>query len=430
MSDAQRVEHALQLRGSVRVPGDKSFSHRALMLSALASGESSITGLSPGQDVAATSAIVEQLGATRVDDDERVLLHGPAEGLHASAAPLECGNSGTTMRLMSGLVSTIAGRHVLVGDASLSRRPMDRVATPLKLMGARVSGEGPTVRPPLIVETDGHLAAVEYDVPVPSAQVKSAILLAALGADGPSTVLESVRTRTTTEDMLRTAGVAVTSEDVGSGRRVRLVPSRPSPRHWFVPGDPSQAAFFAVLAAIHPDATLEVLSLDAAPERVGYVGVLARMGAAVRLVDRGRVHALTSRSSRLTATEVLAEEVPSLDEVPVLTVAACAAHGVSAFRRMGELRVKESDRFAACLSLAHKLGARAWSEGDDFFVEGLSGASLFADFTFAAGLDHRLVMACAVAGCAGQGCTIEGASTVASSYPHFFRDLALLAARA
>jgi 3-phosphoshikimate 1-carboxyvinyltransferase len=429
VSDRQRVDHADQLRGSVRVPGDKSFSHRALMVSALATGESTITGLSPGEDVAATSSILVSLGATRVDDDERVLLRGPEDGLHPSPTPLECGNSGTTMRLMSGLVSTIAGRHVLVGDASLSRRPMDRVAIPLNLMGAHVSGGGAAVLPPLTVEGDGHLVGISYRVPVASAQVKSAILLAALGARGSTTVVEPVRTRTTTEDVLRMAGVAVTSQDDGPGRRVLVDPSRPSPQHWFVPGDPSQAAFFAVLGAIHPDATLEVLSLDAAPERVGFVGVLARMGAGVRLVERGRVHALTTRSSRLSATEVLAEEVPSLDDVPVLTVAACAATGVSAFRRMGELRVKESDRFAACLDLAQKLGARAWSESDDFFIEGLSSASRFAEFTFAAGLDHRLVMASAVAGCAGGGCTIEGASTVASSYPHFFRDLALLAAR-
>lgn len=427
MSDAARVEPARQLRGAVRVPGDKSYSHRALMLSALAAGESTITGLSPGEDVAATSAILELLGARREEDGERVVIHGPPDGLRPSAAALECGNSGTTMRLMSGVVSTVAGRHVLVGDASLSRRPMDRVAIPLRLMGARVTGEGAHDLPPLHVESDGRLKAIEYRVPVPSAQVKSAVLLAALAAPTPSVVSEGVRTRTTTEDMLAAAGVEVLSSDEGGGRRVEVRPSRPTARHWFVPGDPSQAAFFAVLGAIHPDATLEVLSLDASPERIGYVGVLQRMGAALRLVERDSAHALTSRSSTLHATEVLSEEIPSVDEVPALSVAACAASGVSAFRRMGELRVKESDRFAASIALAQALGARAWAEGDDFFVEGLGSATRFADFHFDAGLDHRLVMASAVAGCAGHGCTIEGASTVSSSYPHFLRDLALLA---
>jgi 3-phosphoshikimate 1-carboxyvinyltransferase len=218
----------------------------------------------------------------------------------------------------------------------------------------------------------------------------------------------------------------VTSRDTGEGREIILRPGRPTRHDWFIPGDPSQAAFFAVLGAIHRDATLEVLTLYAAPERVGFVAVLQRMGADVELVDRDRTHALHARSSSLEATEIHAHEIPSVDEVPILAVAAAAATGVSAFRSMGELRHKESDRFAGSMSLAQKLGCRVWSEGDDFFIEGLHSASAFQDFTFPSGLDHRMVMASAVAGCAGHGCTIEGASTVSSSYPNFFRDLALL----
>lgn len=426
MSGTERVEHAVQLRGSVRVPGDKSASHRALMLSALASGESTITGLSPGEDVASTSAILEQLGARRVDEDGLVRLLGPDEGLHPSAAPLDCGNSGTTMRLLCGLVSGVRGAHQLVGDASLSKRPMDRVATPLGLMGSSVRGRGSSLTAPLTVESPKQLRGIDYHVPIASAQVKSAILLAGLSAEGATTVLEDVRTRSTTEDMLRASGIALVSDDRGAGRRVTLTPGRPRRHDWVVPGDPSQAAFFAVLGAIHPDAALEVLSLDDAPERVGFVSVLARMGAEVSLVDHGAFHALRARSSSLRATEVRADEVPSVDEVPVLSVAACAANGVSAFRSMGELRLKESDRFAGSLALAERLGCRSWSDGDDFFIEGLGSASRFSDFAFASSLDHRMVMASAVAGCAGNGCTIEGSSTVASSYPHFFRDLALL----
>jgi 3-phosphoshikimate 1-carboxyvinyltransferase len=396
------------------------------MLSALAAGESAITGLSPGDDVAATSVILQQLGATRVDDEGVALVTGPEEGLRASVGALDCGNSGTTMRLMTGLVSTIAGVHRLVGDASLSKRPMDRVAVPLEHMGVRVRGEGDTVTAPLTVETSGHPRAIDYVVPVASAQVKSAILLAGLGARGTTTVREGVRTRATTEDMLRSAGVMVESESVGDGRVVTLSPTRPQPRHWFVPGDPSQAAFFAVLGVVHPDASLEVLSVDASPERVGFVGVLARMGANVGLVEHGEFHALQSKSSTLSSTEIHSYEIPSVDEVPVLTVAACAANGVTAFRSMAELRLKESDRFAGSLLLAQRLGCRAWSKGDDFFVEGVGGAEKFLDFTIATSLDHRMVMASAVAGCAGNGCTVEGAETVSSSYPHFFRDLALL----
>jgi 3-phosphoshikimate 1-carboxyvinyltransferase len=396
------------------------------MISALAQGESTITGLSPGDDVAATGVILQQLGATRRDEDGLVFITGPDDGLHPSESALDCENSGTTMRLMCGVVSGVPGTHQLIGDKSLSLRPMDRVAVPLGQMGVRVRGHGPTNTPPLSVQSPEQLRAIDYRVPVVSAQVKSAILMAGLFADGVTTVHENVRTRSTTEDMLRLAGIALASTNVGDGRDITLSPGRPRRHNWFVPGDPSQASFFAVLGSIHPDATLEVLSVDAAPERVGFVAVLDRMGADVRLVEHGDFHSLRARSSTLEATEIHAEEIPSVDEVPILTVAACAATGVSAFRSMGELRHKESDRFAGSMALAQSLGCRVWSEGDDFFVEGLKSASNFPDFTFSTSLDHRMVMASAVAGCAGNGCTIEGVATVASSYPHFFRDLTLL----
>ena len=426
MNDVEVVTHAAQLRGSLRVPGDKSSSHRALMLSALASGESTITNLSPGEDVDATSAIVVQLGATRRDEDGVAYVSGPERGLRPSDRDLDCGNSGTSMRLLCGVVASIPGRHRLMGDASLSRRPMDRVAIPLGLMGVDLQGQGLASTAPLEITSPLKLQAIDYHVPIASAQVKSAILLAGLSAYGETRVHEDLRTRRTTEDMLHSAGVEVTSEDVGPGRVVRLVPGRPKRHSWHIPGDPSQAAFFAVLGAIHPDATLEVLSVDASDERVGFVGVLDRMGADVRLDDREGFHVLHARSSSLVATEIHSNDVPSVDEVPVLAVAACAANGVSAFREMDELRHKESDRFAGSMSLAMSLGARVWSEGDDFFIEGLGSAEKFLQFTFHGALDHRMVMASAIAGCAGNGATIRGAATVSSSYPHFFRDLALL----
>ncbi|HEY5265465.1 MAG TPA: 3-phosphoshikimate 1-carboxyvinyltransferase [Acidimicrobiales bacterium] len=426
MSDVERVEHAVQLRGSIRVPGDKSTSHRALMLSALALGQSTITGLSKGEDVRSTSVILQQLGAVQELEDDLVLFSGPDEGLHPALAALDCGNSGTTMRLMCGLVSTITGTHHLIGDESLSRRPMDRVAAPLPLMGASLEGHGPSVTPPLTITSPRQLRGINYHVPMVSAQVKSAILLAGLAATGDTIVTEDVRTRATTEDMLRVGGVTIVSQDVGEGRRVTLSPGRPRRHDWHVPGDPSQAAFFAVLGAIHSNATLEVLTVEASPERVGFVGVLQRMGAHVALVERGAFHVLRSKSSELSSTEVHAREIPSVDEVPILTVAACAASGVSVFRDMAELRIKESDRFEGSMLIARSLGANVWSEGDDFFVEGLGSAQKFLDFTINAGLDHRIVMSSAVAGCAGNGCTISGAATVSSSYPHFFRDLALL----
>ncbi|HUY42540.1 MAG TPA: 3-phosphoshikimate 1-carboxyvinyltransferase [Acidimicrobiales bacterium] len=426
MSDTQRVEPAEHLRGSIRVPGDKSTSHRALLLSGLASGKSVISGLSQGHDVKASRTIINQLGAEVRDDDGDVVVVGPEEGLRASREVLDCENSGTSMRLLCGVLAHVSGEHHLIGDASLSQRPMDRVATPLALMGATIRGQGEHCTAPLTVSGTSTLHGIDFLVPHASAQVKSAILLAGLYAQGETIVRESVRTRTATEDMLRTCGVDVHSTNVGSGRVVTVRPGRPQRRHWRVPGDPSQAAFFAVLASIHHDATLEVLSLDASAERVGFVSVLQRMGARVELVERSGVTALRGETSMLHATEVHAHEIPSVDEVPVLSVAAAAANGVSVFRAMDELRVKESNRFEGSLMLVRALGAKAWAEGDDLFIEGLGSAQRFQDFTFDGALDHRMVMSAAVAGCAGRGATIQGAETITSSYPTFFRDLTLL----
>lgn len=421
-----RVEHAEVLEGSLRVPGDKSTSHRALMISALAEGESTIVGLSPGLDVAATSRIMEQLGAVRHDEHNVTSLTGPSDGLHASAEALDCGNSGTTMRLLAGIASAVPGSHRLVGDASLSTRPMDRVATPLALMGASIEGQGPRSVAPLFIEGSDSLHGVSYEVPMASAQVKSAILFAALRASGPTTVVERVRTRATTETMLSRAGVGVVSVEDNEGRSITLHPGRPLAKAWTIPGDPSQAAFFAVLGCIHPRASLEIHDVDSAPERVGFLGVLQRMGATLSVRSTGDTLTVVVRSSELLATEVHAKEIPSVDEVPVLVVAAAAASGVSAFRAMGELRLKESNRFDRSLSLAAKLGCHVWSEGDDLFIEGLGSASRFADFALDATLDHRMVMASAVAGCAGAGVSITSADTVSSSYPDFFNDLRML----
>lgn len=419
----RKVHRAGRIEGSVRVPGDKSGSHRALMLSALAGGESTISGLSEGHDVVATSNIVCQLGASRYDDNDLVHVVGPVSGLQPSTTDLDCTNSGTTMRLMAGITASLDGQCRLVGDASLSQRPMDRVAHPLQLMGALVSGVGDRVTAPLLIRGRPQLRAVHYVVPTASAQVKSSILLAALVADGVTTVVENIRTRPTSEEMLRRAGVRVESVDEQAGRKVSIWPGRPRATHWVIPGDPSQAAFFVVLAAIHEDANLRVLEVDNSRERVGFLTVLERMGAdLVRHLSDSRA-TLEVRSSSLTATEIHSSEIPSVDEVPILTVAAAAAQGTTAFLDMGELRLKESDRFEGSLALARALGCHAWSEGENFYVDGLGSAGAFSPFEIDAGLDHRMVMSSAVAGVAGHGCTIVGADTVSSSYPRFFDDL-------
>jgi 3-phosphoshikimate 1-carboxyvinyltransferase len=417
------IPGAARLRGAVRVPGDKSASHRAVMLSALAPGRSEIEGLSAGEDVLATTHIMEQLGARVERGGGSLVVEGPREGLVASADPLDCGNSGTTMRLLAGIVAGIPGFHRLIGDASLSRRPMDRVARPLRLMGVEVTGRGQAVTAPLEVRGKRPLRAITYDVPVASAQVKSAVLFAGLAADGVSVVREAQRTRSTTEDMMRQCGIYLTSVNAGAGREVSVNPGRPERRHWSVPGDPSQAAFFAVLGAVHRDAQIDIAPIDTAPERVGFVDVLRRMGADVVWGEGGSLHVA---SSNLRATEVYAAEIPSVDEVPALTVAAAAATGVSVFRDVGELRVKESDRFAGSMALAAALGCETWSDGDDLFVVGRGSAAKFERFRLDVELDHRMVMAAAVAASAGAGGVVAGADSVSSSYPAFFDDLASL----
>lgn len=413
--------------GVVHVPGDKSASHRALMLSALAAGASTIEGLSTGHDVWATRRIMEQLGARVEQVDGLVTVEGGPDGLRANPDSFYCGNSGTTMRLLAGIVSGIPGEHRLSGDASLSLRPMDRVANPLNLMGANIKGEGRRLTPPLTVQGASELRGLSYAIPVPSAQVKSAILLAGLSASGPSELRETTRTRTTTEDMMRQAGLDVRSVDHPDGRTITLVPGRPTPQTWRIPGDPSQAAFFAVLGAIHDDADITVSSIDASPERIGFVNVLRRMGANVELHTLPRGTSLRTTSSRLRATDVHAREIPSVDEVPALAIAAAAAVGITSFRDMAELRVKESDRFAGSMLLAERLGCHVWSDDDDFFIEGLDSARAFSNFSIDSRLDHRLVMASAIAAVAGCGGAIAGSGTVASSYPAFFDDLASLA---
>jgi 3-phosphoshikimate 1-carboxyvinyltransferase len=294
-------------------------------------------------------------------------------------------------------------------------------------MGARISGHGNRVTAPLTI-TGARLSGIEYHVPMASAQVKSAILFAGLFAAGPTVIREDVRTRSTTEDMLMKSGVTINVEqdNADPGRTVRLVPGRPLAQAWEVPGDPSQAAFFAVLGAIHADASIEVTNVEGSPERNGYLGVLDRMGARLHVERDGDTLRFLASSSVLVGTEVQANDIPSVDEVPVLVVAAAAATGTTAFRNVGELRHKESDRFAGSMELAANLGCRTWSDGDDFFVEGVQSATRFDDFTLPPSLDHRMVMASAVAGLAGAGCTLRSVDTVATSYPQFFRDVELL----
>jgi len=422
----QRIDPQPTLLGELRVPGDKSISHRSLLLAALSEGASTVVGLSQGDDVHRTRALIEALGATVTVFADGVEVKGGRTRLHASATPLDCGNSGTTMRLAAGVLAGIEGHHELVGDASLSRRPMDRVAQPLRSMGAVIQGQGERELPPVLLE-GRPLRGIRYELPVPSAQVKSALLLAGLHADGPTTVVEAVATRPNTEEMLAQAGATISIRHTGAASEITVEPSMLAPQAWSVPGDPSQAAFFVVAAllATEGDVTLRGLYGDAT--RTGYLDVLGRMGATLeRSTARDGTLQVAARSSRLSATTIQAAEIPSLDEVPILVVAACAASGTTIFHDVAELRIKESDRFEASLALARGLGAKATGDGDDLVIEGLGTARAFGELTLHAAGDHRLAMAAAVAGVTGSGAIVADFDSVATSYPGFLEQLAAL----
>jgi 3-phosphoshikimate 1-carboxyvinyltransferase len=408
------------LAGTVRTPGDKSISHRVLLLGALAEGTTVVRGLSNGDDVQRTAAAVAALGAVVVDDGEVVRVTGGT--LRAPAGEIDCGNSGTGLRLLAGVVAGVTGRTVLTGDGSLSARPMDRIAEPLRAMGAGVEGRGERSLPPLTV-TGGPLRGIEWTPPVASAQVKSAILLAGLSAAGETVVREPVATRAHTEELLAQAGADITVEAVGAGRMVRLRPSRLRPLDLTVPGDPSQAAFWVVAACLVPGSQVTVADVYPGVDRTGFVAVLRRMGADVTMSPHDGVADLVARSGPLRATVVEAAEIPSLDEVPVLAVAAAAAQGTTVFRNVGELRVKESDRLAAVARLVRALGAGAEVDGDELRVHGVGpGGRLSPARTDSVG-DHRIAMAAAVGAlAAGQG-EVDGFACVATSYPTFLDDL-------
>ncbi|HEY5097372.1 MAG TPA: 3-phosphoshikimate 1-carboxyvinyltransferase [Acidimicrobiales bacterium] len=424
----QVVRGGRPLTGTVSVPGDKSISHRAVLLAALAEGTSTIHGLSPGDDVARTLAAVATLGAGVDAGAGPVTIAGGRSRLRAPATALDLGNSGTGLRLLAAVTATLAGTTTLTGDDSLRRRPMDRVAEPLRAMGAGVVGQGDACLPPLEV-TGGTLRAISYTPPVASAQVKSAILLAGIAAEGETVVHEPVATRAHTEEMLAAVGADIDVERVGAGRVIRVRRSTLGSGTFTVPGDPSQAAFWLVGGIIVPGSLVTVDAIHLGIERLGFLGVLRRMGATIETEEAGgQTGSVTSYFCPLQGTVVEAAEIPSLDEVPILAVAAAVAHGSTRFREVGELRVKESDRLAGTAELVRAFGVNAAVDGDDLVIDG-TGASLRPGTIDARG-DHRMAMAAAVAGAACPASsgetTISGWDTVATSYPGFAAALAQL----
>ena len=438
--DVAVVRPAARLRGELRLPGDKSISHRALMLAALADGECRIRGAGDGADVRSTAAAMRALGAEvqAVPETDgrnvgyRVRSPG-ADGLTQPTGPIDCGNSGTSLRLTAGLVAGLPMTVVLDGDDSLRGRPVARIIEPLRRMGAVLHGRHDDSLPPLTVVGHTPLQAVDYTTSVPSAQVKSAILLAGLRAEGRTTVRERVATRDHTERMLRARGVAVatTKTDAGVAWTVEGGVAV-QPIDQTVPADVSAAAFWLVAASIHPDAELTLRDVGINPTRRAIIDLLRAMGAAIderrpsdALSDDGvgePVADLIVRSSALHAIDLgPAEVVAAIDEIPILCLAAAVASGTTTIRGAGELRRKESDRIAGIAAGLSALGAQVEVEGDDLRITG--GRTLRGAVTDSHA-DHRLAMTFAIAGLvATEGTTIERPSSAAVSYPGFFVDL-------
>lgn len=418
-----------RLRGTVHVPGDKSISHRTALLGALASGVTTARRFLSSEDCRATLDCLRALGVEWRLEEEAPgiatleIAGGGLRALHEPADVLDAGNSGTTLRLLAGILAGQPFTSVLTGDASLRSRPVDRVVEPLRLMGAKLFARDGDRRPPLAIQ-GGPLRGIQYRLPVASAQVKSAILLAGLFAEGDTVVEELAVTRDHTERLLRAMGADLRRE--GPGLRLEP-PSSLSPVDVEIPGDLSAAAFWLVAAAAHPDAEIVLPKVGVNPTRAGLLDALSMMGATIdvgeqRMVGEEPVADIRVSSSQLAGVEIGGELVLRLmDEAPALAVAAAFAEGRTVVRDAGELRVKETDRIAAIASQLRRLGVAVEEQPDGFVVEGgrgLTGASVSGHG------DHRMTMALAVAALLADGeTTVDDPDSVAVSYPGFWRDV-------
>ncbi|MCX5943126.1 MAG: 3-phosphoshikimate 1-carboxyvinyltransferase [Cyanobacteria bacterium] len=429
------TQPARSLQGVVQVPGDKSISHRALLFGAIAEGTTRITGLLPAEDPLSTAACLRAMGVTisAIEAGQLVSVEGVGlDGLREPEDVLDCGNSGTTMRLMLGLLAGRAGRHfVLTGDGSLRRRPMQRVGGPLAQMGAQISGRSGGNLAPLAIRGQ-QLQGATIRTPVASAQVKSALLLAALTATGDTTVIEPVQSRDHSERMLRAFGAQLSVGGPGL-TEVTVTPGASlRGQDVIVPGDISSAAFWLVAGAITPGADLTVQNVGLNPSRTGVLDVLAQMGARIELLNGREVAGEPVGDLRVThgplqAFTIGADLIPRLvDEIPVLAVAACYAEGISRVSGAEELRVKETDRLAVMARQLGAMGARIEEFADGLTIEGgvpLQGAEVDSE------TDHRVAMSLAVAAQVAHGPTLlhrPGAAAV--SYPRFWDDLERLQA--
>ncbi|HEX8237603.1 MAG TPA: 3-phosphoshikimate 1-carboxyvinyltransferase [Abditibacteriaceae bacterium] len=416
------VQAAANVRGDIRVPGDKSTSHRGAIFGALAHGTTHIRGFLRAADTLGTLQCLRRLGVSIRDSyDGTVEVRGTDfNGLQAPQGLLDFGNSGTTARLMLGVLAGRAFETHVTGDSSLCKRPMDRVQQPLQQMGARIEGQGERCTMPLRVR-GGNLHGIEYSLPVASAQVKSAILLAGLQARGTTTVIEPAVTRDHTERMLRAMGVAVETDgpriSVNGGARLKAIDIQ-------VPGDISSAAFFLVAAALRPGWEITIRGVNTNPTRTGILDVLRAVGAEVALSNEAEsggepIANITVRGAQRKATEIGGALIPRLvDELPVLALLATQCQGTTVIRDAQEMRVKESDRIAVVTQELTKLGANIEERPDGMLIHGpteLKGATVTSPLG-----DHRVAMTLCVAGLIAEGETVvENAQAMASSFPNF-----------
>ena len=409
------------VQGALQLPGDKSISHRAIMLSAIADGVSCVRNLNDGADLQSTINILRDCGASIEQKEDEIIING--KKLHSPSKNLDCGNSGTTTRLVAGLLSSQKLIFTLTGDESLSKRPMKRIVTPLEVMGCKISSSNGLL--PLSIDASDGITAIDYDMTVASAQVKSCILFSALGGNNISSINEIIPTRNHSEIMLKNMGVSIERE--GSKIIVHPLKSKLKSIDISVPSDPSSAAFFAALAVINNNSNLKLTNVLLNESRIGFVEVLNQMNCLIsksnESVHNGeKVGDLTISSSNLKAIEIKSETIPSIiDEVPILAVVAAFANVTTVFKNVEELKYKECDRLNAIIHNLEAFGIKAYEKNNDLFVEGGKVKRMPKITTFD---DHRIAMAFTILSLTSfKKYELDNRSCVDISLPNFFNYL-------
>lgn len=419
--------NATGLSGKLKVPGDKSISHRSIMFGALAKGTTRVHDILRGEDVLSTIAVFRELGVTIEDKGDEVVVHGVGfDGLRAPQERLDMGNSGTSIRLISGVLAGQPFSAEMFGDDSLSKRPMDRVTIPLRQMGVDISGQTERDLPPLKITGSDHLIPINYALPVASAQVKSALIFAALQADGESVITEKEKTRNHTEDMIQQFGGEISV----NGKEIRIKGGQSfTATDVTVPGDISSAAFFLVAGLIVPNSEITLKNVGINETRTGIIEVIQAMGGDLTISDVDEVAksaTLTVRTSQLTPTEISGDIIPRLiDELPVIALLATQANGTTVIRDAEELKVKETDRIQVVADMLNDMGAEITPTDDGMIIKGkmnLNGATINTQG------DHRIGMTAAVAALlvTDGDVILERSEAIQTSYPAFFEDLSHL----